>query len=46
MLLQLTFRIDLCGGTEVSYRDGMDGTHDIEWQSYQLQLLWKGDGVC
>ena len=23
-------RIDLCGGTEVSYRDGMDGTYDIE----------------
>lgn len=39
-------RIDLCGGTEVSYRDGMDGTHDIEWQCYRLQLVWKGDGVC
>lgn len=33
-------RIDLCGGT-----DGMDGTHGIEWQCYQLQLVWKGDGI-
>ena len=22
------------------------GTHDIEWQFYQLQLVWKGEGVC
>jgi len=33
--------IDLCGGT-----DGMDGTHDIEWQCYQLQLVWKDYGIC
>jgi len=39
-------RIDLCEGNEVSYRDGMDGTHDIERHCYQLQLLWKGEGVC
>lgn len=37
--------IDLCGGTEVLYRDGMDGTHDNEGYCYQLQLVREGDGV-
>lgn len=35
----VNIRIDLYGGIEVSYRDGMGGTHGIEWQCYQLQLI-------
>lgn len=35
----VNIHIDLCGGTEVPYRDWMDGTHDTERHCCQLQLL-------
>lgn len=38
----VNIRIDLCGGTEVTYRDGMDGTHDIEWQYYPAASGMEG----